>query len=179
MEYIKTYPGSVISAQIFSSKEELDQHEQEIKDYRSKWADIVLSLMNRDLPVRGCGFGAFCPYQQWFTLSFIKQEDEPRIPENGMYVTFKVNMKENKVEVTQSGHIWLTKADQTASYLAMCGLRSAVEATGHKWMRKSSYKDVRDLVKKVDRFFTECCASLDDATEGYPYKQMKINIYSK
>ena len=179
MEYVKTYPGSCISAQIFSSKAELDRHEQEIKDYRSMWADIVLSLMDRGLPVRGCGFGAFCPYQQWFTLSFIKPEDEPRISENGMYVTFKVNMKEGKIEVSQNGHIWLTKADEKASYLCMCGLRAAVEATGRKWFRKSSFKDEDDLAKKVERFFNECCAALGEATEGYPYKQMKINIYAK
>lgn len=179
MEFVKEYRGGVVVAQIFSSQAELNRHEQEITDYRALWALVVSELAARGLPVRGCGFGAFCPYQQFFTLSFIKPKDEPAINENGMFVTFKVNMKEGKVETFQSGHIWLTDADAKASYLCMCGLRAAVEKTGRKWFRKQSYKDVRDLAKKIDRFFTECCAALDEATTGYPYKQMRINIYAK
>lgn len=50
-------------------------------------------------------------------------------------ISFKIDMKGHKFEVSDCGHIWLSEADQKASYLCMCSMRKAVEAMGGKWMR--------------------------------------------
>ena len=88
-------------------------------------------------------------------------------------------MKAQRVEVFRSGHIYLTKEDQRASYLCMCGMRAVVEAAGGKWFRKQGYKSTADLLGRIVKFWAVAADALDKTTEGYPYKQMRVNIYAK
>lgn len=157
----------------------LDAHEIECARYQSEYEKIKVALRARTLPARG-QFGSFVPYQQWVRLDALNTTDWPNgIAENSIYISFKIDMKEHKFEVSDCGHIYLSEADQEASYLCMCSMRKAVEAMGGKWMRKSAYKDAEDLAKKVRDFWTQAIECVKQATGGYPYKQMRINIYAK
>lgn len=176
MEYQINFTGGMIAAQVFGSREELDTEKKAITDYRAKWDEIRAALGAAGLTF-SAGFGAFCPYQQFIRVSALRPEDEPAIRENGVYVDFRVNMKEGKIEVHSTGHIWLTREDQRKSYLCMCGIRQVVESAGGKWFRKQAYKTPEDLAGRVSRFWSEVVAALDKMTEGYPYKQMAVNIY--
>lgn len=174
--YQINYNGGIIAAQCFDTKEGRDNELKSISDYREKWEEIRAEVSGLGLSFKA-GFGAFCPYLQLIRVSFLAQNDEPAIPENGMYIDFKVNMKEGKIEVTQYGHIYLTKADSKKSYLCMCGLRNCVQHSGGKWFRKQAYKTPGDLAEKVRAFYSICKKALDENTTGYPYKQMAVDIY--
>lgn len=173
--FVKHYDNGVIEAQIFSSQEALTNHENEIVMYRSQWEEIRTELLLNGLTLGG-RFGEFCPYIQHFTLWFTKKEDIPSISENGMYLRFTVNMKEQSIEVSQTGCIELTKADKDKCNLYGCGLKEVHTHLGKKWMRKSRYKTAKGCADKMTDFFNDCLNTLERATEGYPYKRMKINI---
>ncbi len=178
MQYQINYAGGMVAAQVFSSEAEMNAEKQAIVDYRAKWDEIKEALAQTSAPARAGRFGAFCPYLQWIHLSALKPGDEPGIPENGIYIDFEVNMRTGKVEITQNGHIYLTPEDQKKSYLCMCGIRQVVEKNGGKWFRKQAYKSPEDLARRLSEFWAQqVMPALENLTEGYPYKQMKVNIY--
>lgn len=63
------------------------------------------------------------------------------------------------------------------SYLAMCSMKRAHQAIGGKWFRRTKYKSAADLAKKMVTFYDSVKNTMEEVTDGYPYKQMKINIY--
>lgn len=175
MEYVKQH--NICLSEVFSSKQALDAHEVECAKYKSEFELIKAAMRLKTLPVRG-QFGSFVPYQQWVRLDALNTTDWPHgIAENSIYIDFKINMKESKFEVSSCGHIYLSEADQKASYLCMCSMRNAVEKMGGKWMRKGKFKDAEDLAKKIRDFWTQAIECVKQATGGYPYKQMIVNIY--
>lgn len=174
-QFVKHYDNGVIAAQIFGSQQELTNHENDIVKYRNEWQEIRTELLLNGLTLGG-GFGEFCPYIQHFTLWFTKKEDIPAISENGMYLQFNINMKEKSIEVSRTGCIELSKEDKDKCYLYGCGLKEVHTHLGKKWMRKSRYKTEKDCADKMTNFFNDCLNTLERATEGYPYKKMKINI---
>lgn len=174
-QFIKHYDNGCPDAQIFSSQEALTNHENDIVRYRNQWQEIRTELLLNGLTLGG-RFGEFCPYIQHFTLWFTKKEDIPAISENGMYLQFNINMKEKSIEVSRTGGIELTPEDKNKSYLYGCGLKEVHTHLGKKWMRKSRYKTAKDCADKMTNFFNDCLKTLEQATEGYPYKRMKINI---
>ncbi len=175
MEYVKQH--NICLSEVFESKQALDAHETECARYRSEFETIKAALRAQTLPARG-QFGSFVPYQQWVRLDALNTTDWPHgIAENSIYIDFKINMKESKFEVSSCGHIYLSETDQKASYLCMCSMRNAVEKMGGKWMRKSKFKDAEDLAKKIRDFWTQAIECVKQATGGYPYKQMIVNIY--
>lgn len=151
--------------------------QNEILTYRAQWAEIVAEIEKTGLRFSANFQKGLCPYMQWVRISALAPEDEPGISHNGMYVIIKIMLNEQKAEIFDFGHIWLTKEDQKASYLAMCGANKAVKAVGGKWMKKQAYKNPEDLAGKISKFWAGFIECLDKATEGYPYKQMKVNIY--
>lgn len=177
-EFVKNYTGGLVAAQVFDSREALEAENRAVDLYRGQFNEIRAAVA-AVLPGARFSFTEFVPYLQHVRLSAIRPEDEPAIAENGVYVDFRVNMKERKIEISQTGHIWLTAADQKASYLCMCGVKQCVEATGGKWLRKSGYKSPEDLAGKLSKFWAGVLESLEKGTEGYPYKNMAINIYAK
>ena len=174
-QFVKHYDKGVIAAQIFGSQQELTNQENDIVRYRNQWQEIRTELLLNGLTLGG-RFGEFCPYIQHFTLWFIKKEDIPAISENGMYLQFTINMKEKSIEVSRTGCIELTNEDKDKCYLYGCGLKEVHTHLGKKWMRKSKYKTAKDCSDKMTNFFNDCLNTLAQATEGYPYKKMKINI---
>lgn len=168
---------NICLSEVFPSQQALNAHEIECAKYRDEFDKIKKAMWDEGALAVG-GFGSFCPYQQWVRLDALSREDWPNgISDNSIFVDIKINMKEQKFEVSRSGHIWLTDADAKKSYLCMCGMRSAVEVMGGKWLRKSSYKDAKDLAKKVKKFWEQAVDCVAKATGGYPYKKMQINIY--
>lgn len=168
---------NICLSEVFSSKQALDAHEVECAKYKSEFELIKAAMRLKTLPVRG-GFGSFVPYLQHVRLDALNASDYPNgIAENSIYVDIKVDMKEHKFEVSSCGHIWLSDADKKKSYMCMCSMRNAVERMGGKWMRKSKFKDSEDLAKKVRDFWTQAMECVRQATGGYPYKQMIVNIY--
>lgn len=177
-DFVKYYTGGVVSAQVFGSREALEEENRAVELYRGQFSEIKEAVASV-IPFSSFQFSQFGREYQYIRLSAIRPEDEPAIRENGIYVNIKVDMSSRKFGISQSGHIWLTPADQKASYLAMCSVRKCVEATGGKWLRKSGYKDAGDLAGRLAKFWAVVLESLEKGTEGYPYKQMKINIYAK
>lgn len=165
-----------IAVEHFSSVEEAAQARQDITDYHQDWVAIMEQLKAVGLNVRA-NFWTFCPERQRVWLSFLEDKDEPKIPENGIYVTFTVDMKTQTVEARNWGCIDLTDADRRKSYLYMCGIDKAVKAAGGKWFRKQRYTSKEQLADKILKFHDAVKAALDKTTTGYPYKQMAVNIY--
>lgn len=142
------------------------------------WNNIVCELNKKSLPIRSFGFGDLYPEVQYVTLDALRPDDWPNgIAENSVYVTFGIDMAMMTVECASCGHIWLTDEDKRKSYLAMCSIKKAHKAIGKTWMRKSKFKNTEDLAKKIDKFWSSVLETLDEVTGGYPYKEMKINIY--
>lgn len=168
---------SAVLSEVFESHEALNQHEKECLLYEIAFDAVVNELKKRELPVRG-SFGTFAPHLQFITLDALNPKDYPHnIADNSIYVMFKVNFKEGTIEYTQGGHIYLTDADQRASYLCMCSMKNAAKAVGNKWFRKTKFKTPAELADKLEKFWGVVMDTLDKATNGYPYKQMKVNIY--
>lgn len=147
-------------------------------NYVEKWESIIECLSKKELPIRDTAFDAFCPYVQFVTIDALEPKDWPHnIAENSAYVLIKVDMDAMNVECLSCGHIWLSREDQSKTYLAMCSIKQASKAIGKSWMRKSKFKNEEDLANKVNKFWASVMETLNTVTDGYPYKQMKINIY--
>lgn len=113
-----------------------------------------------------------CPYMQFIGIEALKREDLPNnIAENGIYIQFKIDMADKTIEVHSWGHIYLSKEEQKATYLAMTGIKNVAKARGTKWFRKQKYKDITDLYNKIVKFYENVMQSVEDYTGGYPYKQ--------
>lgn len=151
---------------VFHLESEYEKHESECKAFAKDYADIVSELKKRGLKPK-YEFSSFCPKLQFFTLDACYT----------CYINFKVDLDGKVIETVVCGRIWLTEADRKKSYLCMCSIKDAHKANGGVWMRKSKYKSAEDLAKKVDKFWKSVMESLEQVTEGYPYKRMKVNIY--
>lgn len=114
---------------------------------------------------------------QWIRLSYLKPEDEPDIAGNGMYLLFDIDFKDRVIELRQNGHIYLTREDQQKSNLAMTGIKNLYKKEGKPYFRKTRYKSIDDCAKKILSFYNSTKELLDKYSEGYPYKEMKLNIY--
>lgn len=115
---------------------------------------------------------------QFIRVSYLKEEDEPDIADNGSYLSFRIWLKSNTIELKDTGHIYLTKADQKASYLAMTGVKGIFKHAGKPFFRKTRFKTSEECIKKIENFYNETKKLFEKYTEGYPYHQMKLNIYA-
>lgn len=178
MEIVKKHDA--IITEVFESESALNAHEKECAKYRAEWLDIYTELKERVKhaeSVRG-SFSTFCPHVQYIRVDFLKPEDWPNnISDNSAFVDFVIDLKAQTIEVSRYGHIWLSLHDQKKSFLAMCSMRDAAKAVGHKWLRKYRYADTEKLAAKVCAFIEDVFDGLNRATTGYPYKQMAIDIY--
>jgi len=177
MEIIKQH-NSVLS-QVFRSQEEFDKHESECEQYGNMYKNIMAALREKIPTVHIYGkFGSICPYSQYFTIDALDPQDFPNhIPENSIYISFKIDLRANSVETHTTGHIHLTDADKRKSYLCMCGMKDCHQAMGGKWMRKSKFKSAEHLADKVEKFWLDVMANVEKATGGYPYNKMQVDIY--
>ena len=121
-------------------------------------------------------FQTFCPWTQYITLDALNKEDWPNgIKENSVFITFKIDLASKKVEINRTGHVWISKQDKELypkdSYLAMHSMTEIAKRNGSKVMRKSIYKDTKDLAKRIINAFENIMEQVIDYTSGYPYKE--------
>lgn len=169
--------GVIIGAECFETKEAYDANERMLRDCRERFGTLNVKLAKKGL-TNDFGFGEFGPQWQNVLIRFTRLEDcFNGIWQNGMYLNFRLDFEAGSFEVCDYGHIYLTKADADKSYLCMCGLKNAWKATGRPWPRKSKFKTEEDLAERISKICKTAIEVLNETTDGYPYKQMKINIY--
>ena len=121
-------------------------------------------------------FQTFCAWTQYITLDALNKQDWPNgINENSIFVTFKIDLASKKVEINRNGHVWISKQDKELysrdSYLAMHSMTEITKRNGGKVMRKSTYKDTKDLAKRIINAYRSIMEQVIDYTGGYPYKE--------
>lgn len=163
--------------EVFNSKEDFDKHESECEIYKAQFEDIV-SALNDVGYMATDKFDTFCPKHQYIRMDMLKEEDWPHnIDINSIFLMYKIDMYAKTVEVSTCGHSYLTDEDSKKSCLAMCSMKQAHKAIGGKWFRRAKYKSSTDLAKKMVDFYNTVKRTMEEVTTGYPYTQMKINIY--
>lgn len=120
--------------------------------------------------------GRLCPWLKFIVIDSLDEKDHPHgIADNSVYLSFKVDIIEKKVEIFQSGHVYISKADKELyprdKYLACHSMLNISKRNGVKPMRKSSYKNEKDLANKVKKAFEAIMEQVNDYTNGYPYKE--------
>lgn len=121
-------------------------------------------------------FSTFCPWTQYITLDALNKEDWPNgIKNNSIFVTFEIDLASKKVEINSCGNVWISKQDKELytrdSYLAMHTMTEITRRNGGKVMRKSTYKDAKNLAKRIINAFEGIMEQVIDYTSGYPYKE--------
>ena len=163
--------------EVFNSADYFLKHECECEIYKTQFEDIVSALNDAGYTTTD-EFETFCPELQYIRMDMLKKEDWPNhIADNSIYIMYEIDMRAKTVEVSKCGSIWLSKEDSKKSYLAMCSMKKAHQAVGGKWFRRTKYKSAADLAKKMVAFYNSVKQTMGEVTNGYPYKQMKINIY--
>ena len=147
--------------------------------FKNTYLTIVDKLIEENIHLTGSNFRRVLSdvSTQNLRLSFQKPEDEDDILDNGVYLIFQIDLRKNTIELKQSGHIWLTEEDQKKSYLCMTGIKNLYKYKKLPYFRKSRFKTAEDCANKLIKFYKQTKDILDEVTEGYPYKRMKINIY--
>lgn len=132
-----------------------------LRDNLPKYADHILGA-----------FSSFCPFLQHITIEALKPEDLPNnISQNGIFISFKIDLMNHTIEVGDSGHIYLSREEQKATYLAMTNIKKLCKARKVKWHRKYTYKSIEDLIKHITAFYERVMECVEEYTGGYPYKQ--------
>ena len=166
-----------ILVEVFNSAEGFCQHESECEMYKTQFEDIVSALNDAGYTATD-KFDTFCPELQYIDMDMLKKEDWPNhIADNSIYILYEIDMRAKTVEVLKCGSIWLSNEDSKKSYLCMCSMKKAHQAIGGKWFKRTKYKSAADLAKKMVAFYNSVKKTMEEVTTGYPYKQMKINIY--
>jgi hypothetical protein len=123
-------------------------------------------------------FNAEFPRVQFITIDALKKEDwTDGIVTYSIYITFRVDLQKQVFKIYEQGNIALTKHDLQVTRYAMCTMQRMHEANGGKWFVQRKYKDAQDLAEKLREFWNAVHESLEVMTTGYPYKQMKRNVY--
>lgn len=117
----------------------------------------------------------FCPYLLFVRFDALDPKDwDNGIADNSIYIDFKIDLYNKKVEVHSSGHIYLSPFDKATiqyKYLAMKSMQQVLADNGGKKFRKQSYKNMADLYTKMEKYYKEVMKEVMDYTGGYPYKQ--------
>lgn len=117
----------------------------------------------------------FCPEMQWIRLDALNPENWPNnISDNSIFIEFKFDLAAKKLEVSRTGHIWLSPSDKATDrykYLAMKSMTNVAEDMGKKKFRKSKFKNADDAVKKMNDYYNMVMECVEKYTGGYPYKQ--------
>lgn len=163
--------------EVFNSADDFNRHESECEIYKAQFEDIV-SALNDAGYITTDKFDTFCPHIQYIRMDMLKKEDWPNhIAHNSIYIMYKIDMRAKIVEVSRCGHIYLSDEDSKKSHLCMCSMKQVHKAIGGKWFRRTKYESAADLAKKMVTFYDSVKQTMEEVTDGYPYKQMKINIY--
>lgn len=120
-------------------------------------------------------FSDFCPEIQYITLDALKTSDYPsNIAENSIFVCFKIDMQAKKIEVRETGHVYLSDSDLKTDkykYYCMKSMENILKDNGGKTFKKQGYKDVKNLCDKMEKYFIILMEETKKYTGGYPYKR--------
>lgn len=150
--------------------------EEKINEFRSDY-NTLGEMMQQNMPERanrviGCFKKGIVPALQFIGWEALKKEDIPHnIADNGIFIEFEIDFKNKSVEVFRSGHIWLSREEQKATYLAMTCMKRLAKGRGVKWFRKQKFKDIHDLYIRMRKFYDNMMEIVEEYTGGYPYKQ--------
>lgn len=150
-----------------------------VESWKAEFNNMVESLKKAKISHCEAIYGTFeefYPSVQYIRLDALKSENWPNgIKENSVYVTFKVNLIEKKIEIHSCGHVWISDADKELYerdyYMAMHSMTQICKRNGGKVMRKSSYKSVENATEKIIKAYNAIMKEVVDYTEGYPYKK--------
>lgn len=114
------------------------------------------------------------PYCQFIRIDALDAKDYPnQINDNSVFVELEIDLEDKIVRVFNYGSIWLNNAEQKRTYLAMAGMKDIVKVNKGKWLRQSTFKDAKDLAKKVTKFWEDAMRIIDVQTGGYPYRKLR------
>ena len=116
----------------------------------------------------------FCPYLRFVKFDALDKNDYPNgIAENSVFITFEIDLFNKKVNVFNTGCIWLSPKDKTLpqyKYLCMKSMTDVLVDKGGKKFRKQGFKDMADLFKRMETYYKNVMQAVTEYTGGYPYK---------
>lgn len=149
---------------------------EQIAEFKSEF-NITKGELSKMVSGRVLGnffVGLYAPLQ-YIRIDALDSKDHPNgIAENSVYLQFSINYDTHKVELHGQGHVYLSKKDLQLpqyKYLAMKSLTKVATDKGGKKFRKSTFKDGKDLAKKLAKYYNDVMKYVTEYTGGYPYKQ--------
>ena len=121
-------------------------------------------------------YGTFYERLQYITFDALEEKDWPNnIGNNSVYIIFKVDLIDKKMEIHSCGHVWISSADKEKysrdKYKAMHSMIEIAKRNGVKPMRKQGFKDAKDFARKAVKAYNDIMEQVLDYTNGiYPYK---------
>lgn len=158
----------------------MSKNDNNLNAWKNEFAEVMnlLQTASNNITYKAVygSFQTFCAWTQYVTLDALNKKDWPNgIKENSVFVTFKIDLASKKVEISRTGHVWISKQDKELypkdGYMAMHSMTEIAKRNGGKVMRKSAYKDAKDLAKRIINAFENIMEQVSDYTEGYPYKE--------
>lgn len=126
-------------------------------------------------------FTDFYPRTQFITLDALNKEDWTNgISRNSVFLDFEIDFLAKKLEIHSSGGTYISEIDKQLpqyEHLALHHITHIAKVRQVKGLRKTSYKNIDDLAKKILTTFNNIMKEIDQYTEGYPYKQGKKSIF--
>ena len=112
---------------------------------------------------------------QYIYLDALEKCDHPNnIAENSIYMGFKVDFLNRKVEYFRGGAVYLStkdKEDPRYKYMVMRSVSGIALDYGVKKFRKQGFKSIEDLSNRIQTYYNKVIDALTEYTGGYPYKQ--------
>ena len=116
-----------------------------------------------------------CPQLHFIRIDALEPKDYTNgFAENSIYLQFEINYDEHKVDLNGEGHVYFYKRDLKVPqfrYLAMKSMTQIAVDKGGKKFHKSTFKDSKDLAKKLVKYYNDVMKYVTEYTGGYPYKQ--------
>lgn len=154
----------------------MEYNNEQIAEFKNEFdaTKEALSGMVNGRVLGNFSVGLYAPLQ-FIRIDALEPKDHPNgIAENSVYLQFSINYDEHKVELHGQGHVYLSKKDLTLpqyKYLAMKSMTQIAVDKGGKKFRKSTFKDSKDLAKKLAKYYNDVMKYVTEYTGGYPYKQ--------
>lgn len=152
-----------------------------ISDYKKIYDTLVANFNNnmpKDIVNIGSRFTDFCPECQYITFYWTKEKDYPyNIADNACRIEFKIDFTTHQLILFRDCNFELTKHDMDKSYLCMASLRTLCKQIKKQYFRKTRFKDIKDAENKMRKFIDNVTNIIKETTNGYPYHELKINIY--
>lgn len=156
------------------------KNEKTVLDWENEY-NMAVSLLKGQTPkanhiVANFQKSSIAPWLTFVRIDALKPENYPNgISDNSVFVTFKVDHMEKKVEVWRTGHVWISDIDKENHpqfrYLAMHSMLRIAKENKCKGIRKAAYKNAPDLAEKMAKAFNNIMDFVEYYTGGYPYKQ--------